>query len=133
MGLNHITINGRICNDIELKKTNSGVSVAAFTVAVDRNYSKEDKQTDFIPVVVFRQTAEFVSRYFSKGQPIIVEGRLQVRGYTDKEGNKRTATEVVANNVYFAGDKKQDKPQQKPTESFDDFDDFTEDGSDLPF
>ncbi len=133
MGLNHITISGRICNDIELKTTNNGVSVAAFTVAVDRNYNKEDKQTDFIPVVVWRQTAEFVSRYFDKGQPIIVEGRLQVRGYTDKEGNKRTATEVVANNVYFAGDKKQDKPQPKQTESFDDFDEFTEDGSDLPF
>lgn len=133
MGLNHITISGRICNDLELKTTNSGVSVSAFTVAVDRNYSKEDKQTDFIPVVVWRQTAEFVSRYFGKGQPIIVEGRLQVRGYTDKEGKKRTATEVVANNVYFAGEKKQqDKPQQKETESFDDFDDFTDDGS-LPF
>ena len=73
MGLNHIAISGRICNDIELKTTNNGVSVAAFTVAVDRNYSKEDKQTDFIPVVVWRQTAEFVSRYFDKGQPIIVE------------------------------------------------------------
>lgn len=131
--LNIVNLCGRTTANLELKKTTSGKDVVSFTLAVDRDYSSNgERETDFIPIVLWGNTAVFASKYFSKGQMMIVNGRLQVRNYTDKEGNKRTVTEVVANNVYFAGDKKQDKPQPKQTETFDDFDDFTDDGS-LPF
>lgn len=131
--LNIVSLCGRTTANLELKKTTSGKDVVSFTLAVDRDYaSNGERETDFVPIVLWGNTAVFASKYFSKGQMMIVNGRLQVRGYTDKDGNKRTVTEVVANNVYFAGDKKQDKPQPKQTEKFDDFDEFTEDGS-LPF
>lgn len=131
--LNIVNLCGRTTANLELKKTTSGKDVVSFTLAVDRDYSSNgERETDFIPIVLWGNTAVFASKYFSKGQMMIVNGRLQVRNYTDKEGNKRTVTEVVASNVYFAGDKKQDKPQPKQTETFDDFDDFTDDGS-LPF
>lgn len=102
--LNHITIMGRLVADPELRYTQSGVAVASFRVAVDRDYQPRDggeKQTDFINVVAWRQTGEFVSKYFSKGSMIVVSGRLQMRDWTDKEGGKRTTAEVVADNVYF--------------------------------
>ena len=102
--LNHITIMGRLTRDPELRRTGSGVAVASFTVAVDRDFGGRDggeKETDFIDCVAWRQTGEFVSKYFTKGRMIVVSGRLQIRNWTDKEGNKRRTAEVVADNVYF--------------------------------
>ena len=102
--LNHITIMGRLVRDPELRRTGTGIAVASFTVAVDRDFSGRDggeKETDFIDCVAWRQTGEFVSKYFTKGSMIVVSGRLQIRPWTDKEGNKRRTAEVVADNVYF--------------------------------
>ena len=108
--LNHITIMGRLVRDPELRRTGSGIAVASFTVAVDRDFSgKEDgeKETDFIDCVAWRNTGEFVSKYFTRGRMIVVSGRLQIRNWTDKEGNKRRSAEVVADSCYF-GDSKKD-------------------------
>ena len=108
--LNHITIMGRLTRDPELRRTGSGIAVASFTVAVDRDFSGRDggeKETDFIDCVAWRQTGEFVSKYFTKGSMIVVSGRLQIRSWTDKEGGKRRTAEVVADNVYF-GESKRD-------------------------
>ena len=108
--LNHITIMGRLTRDPELRRTGSGVAVASFTVAVDRDFGNREsgeKETDFIDCVAWRQTGEFVSKYFTKGSMIVVSGRLQIRGWTDKDGNKRRTAEVVADNCYF-GDSKRD-------------------------
>ena len=108
--LNHITIMGRLTRDPELRRTGSGIAVASFSVAVDRDFGGRDggeKETDFIDCVAWRQTGEFVSKYFTKGRMIVVSGRLQIRSWTDKDGNKRRTAEVVADNVYF-GDSKRD-------------------------
>ena len=108
--LNHITIMGRLTRDPELRRTGTGIAVASFTVAVDRDFGGRDggeKETDFIDCVAWRQTGEFVSKYFTKGRMIVVSGRLQIRSWTDKEGNKRRTAEVVADNCYF-GDSKRD-------------------------
>ena len=108
--LNHITIMGRLTRDPELRRTGSGVAVASFTVAVDRDFGGRDggeKETDFIDCVAWRQTGEFVSKYFTKGRMIVVSGRLQIRSWNDKDGNKRRTAEVVADNCYF-GDSKRD-------------------------
>ena len=108
--LNHITIMGRLTRDPELRRTGSGVAVASFTVAVDRDFGGRDggeKETDFIDCVAWRQTGEFVSKYFTKGRMIVVSGRLQIRNWNDKDGNKRRTAEVVADNCYF-GDSKRD-------------------------
>lgn len=108
--LNHITIMGRMTRDPELRRTASGVAVASFTLAVDRDFGGKDgekKETDFIDCVAWRNTGEFVSKYFSKGRMAVVAGHLQIRGYTDKEGNKRRVAEVVAENVYFGDSKKE--------------------------
>ena len=102
--LNHITIMGRMARDPELRRTGSGVAVASFTLAVDRDFSGKqngEKETDFIDCVAWRNTGEFVSKYFNKGSMAVVSGRLQIRSWTDKDGNKRRAAEVVADNVYF--------------------------------
>ena len=102
--LNHITIMGRLTRDVELRSTQSGVSVASFTVAVDRDFGARDsgeRQTDFIDCVAWRQTGEFVSKYFRKGSMIVVSGRLQSRKWQDRDGNNRTSWEVNADNVYF--------------------------------
>ena len=107
--LNHITIMGRLTRDPELRRTGSGVAVASFTVAVDRDFGKNEngeKETDFIDCVAWRQTGEFVSKYFTKGSMAVVSGRLQIRGWTDKDGNKRRSAEVVADNVYFGESKR---------------------------
>ena len=109
--LNHIVIMGRLTHDPELRRTGSGVAVASFTLAVDRDYSSKDgdeKETDFIDCVAWRQTGEFVSKYFTKGRMAVVSGRLQIRSWNDKEGNKRRTAEVVADNVYFGDSKKDD-------------------------
>ena len=108
--LNHITIMGRLTRDPELRRTGSGIAVASFSVAVDRDFGKNEngeKETDFIDCVAWRQTGEFVSKYFTKGSMIVVSGRLQVRSWTDKDGNKRRTAEVVADNVYFGGGKRE--------------------------
>lgn len=99
--LNHITIMGRISRDIELRRTGNNVAVASFTVAVDRDFSQNGQETDFIDCVAWRGTGEFVERNFSKGKMIVVSGRLQIRKWEDKNGNKRSTAEIVADNVYF--------------------------------
>ena len=109
--LNHITIMGRLTRDPELRRTGTGVAVASFTVAVDRDFAGREsgeRETDFIDCVAWRNTGEFVSKYFTKGSMIVVSGRLQIRGWTDKEGNKRRTAEVVADNVYFGESKRTD-------------------------
>ena len=107
--LNHITIMGRLTRDPELRRTGSGTAVAGFTIACDRDYSGKDggeKEVDFIDCVAWKHTAEFVSKYFTKGRMAVVSGRLQIRGWTDNDGKKRRTAEVVADNVYFADSKK---------------------------
>lgn len=105
--LNNIVIMGRLTRDVELRRTGSGVAVASFTLAVDRDFSGKDgeKVTDFIDCVAWRQTGEFVSKYFAKGRMACVQGSLQLREWTDKDGNKRRNAEVIASNVYFADSK----------------------------
>ena len=106
--LNHITLMGRLTRDPELRRTGTGVAVTSFTVAVDRDVGKNEngeKETDFIDCVAWRQTGEFVSKHFTKGRMIVVSGRLQIRSWNDKDGNKRRTAEVLADNVYF-GDSK---------------------------
>ena len=108
--LNHITIMGRLTKDVELRRTQSGTACANFTLAVDRDYPGKDsgeKETDFIDCVAWHKTAEFVSKYFSKGRMAVASGRLQIRSWTDKDGNKRRTAEVVVNDMYF-GDSKKD-------------------------
>ena len=107
--LNHITVMGRLTKDPELRRTGSGIACTSFTLAVDRDFKSDngEKETDFIDCVAWRQTGEFVSNYFTKGRMAVVSGRLQIRGWTDKDGNKRKSAEVVAENVYF-GDSKSD-------------------------
>ena len=108
--LNHIVLMGRLVRDPELRRTQAGVPVASFRIAVDRDFGNREtgeREADFIDVVAWRQTGEFVSKYFAKGRMAVVSGRLQMRNWTDNQGNKRTAAEVVADNVYF-GDSKRD-------------------------
>lgn len=107
--LNHITLMGRLTRDPEVRYTQSGTAVASFSLAVERDFSSREtgeKQTDFIDITAWRQTAEFVGKYFAKGALVAVSGRLQMRDWTDKDGNKRRNAEVVADNVYFAESKK---------------------------
>lgn len=107
--LNKIFIMGRLTRDPELRRTQSGTAVTSFTLAVDRDFKSQsgEKETDFIDVVAWRATAEFAAKYFTKGRMAIVEGRLQIRPWTDKDGNNRRSAEVVADNIYF-GDSKRD-------------------------
>ena len=110
MSLNIIVLQGRLVRDPEMRTTQSGVSVASFTLAVDRDFGGRDggeKQTDFIDCTAWRHTAEFVSKYFSKGRMAVVSGRLQIDNYTDNDGNKRKSAKVIADNIYF-GDSKKD-------------------------
>jgi len=114
--LNMAAFTGRLTADPELKKTDNGVSVCSFTIAVDRNYVRqgEERKADFIPVVAWRQAADFVSKYFKKGQMIGVSGEIQTRRYEDKNGNLKTMTELIANNVSFCGDKPEKKVDVVP-------------------
>lgn len=107
--LNRVILMGRITQDLELKTTASGISVTSFSIAVDRNYVKqgEQRQTDFINIVCWRQQAEFVCRYFGKGSMIAIEGQLQSRTYQAKDGTNRYVTEVVADNVSFTGERRE--------------------------
>lgn len=132
--LNHVVEQGRICNDIELRRTNSGTAVASFTLAVERDFSK-DKETDFFDVVCWKNTAEFVSKYFSKGRMAVVSGRLQTLSWTDKEGHKRKTVEIVADNVYFGDSKKDagDKYEAAMSGQTQDYAVVDGDDGDLPF
>lgn len=114
--LNHITVMGRLTHDPELRRTQAGVPVASFSIACDRDFKDKasgERATDFIDIVAWRSTAEFVSKYFTKGRMAIVSGRLQIRDWTDKEGGKRRSAEVIADNVYF-GDSKTKEDQEPP-------------------
>ena len=141
--LNKIIIMGRLTIDPELRRTGSGTAVTSFSLACDRDFKSQsgDKETDFIEVVAWKNTAEFVSKYFSKGRMAVVEGRLQIRDWTDKDGGKRRSAEVVADNVYFA-DSKRSESNDNQKENFNALsgrlsDDFVpiseEDGEILPF
>lgn len=129
--LNKIIIMGRLTRDPEMRHTQNGTAVASLTLACDRDFKPKngEKETDFIDVVVWGKTAEFAANYFNKGRMAIVEGRLQVRGWQDKDGNKRKSTEVVADRMYFGDSKQEDKKQLAPA---DDFCEIEDDG-DLPF
>ena len=108
--LNRIILMGRLTRDPELRRTGTGVAVASFSLAVDRDFSPRDggeRETDFIDCVAWRQTGEFVSKYFTKGRMAVVSGRLQIRSWTDKDGNKRRTAEIVADNVYFGDSKRE--------------------------
>ena len=110
--LNHIVVMGRLTRDPELRYTQSQLPVVSFSVAVDRDFGGRDggeKQTDFIDCVAWRHTAEFVSKYFAKGSMAVVSGRLQIRDWTDRDGNKRRSAEIVADNVYFGESKRRDE------------------------
>ena len=140
--LNSIIIMGRLTSDPELRSTSSGLSVTTFTVAVDRNYAKpgEEKKTDFIPVSAWRSTADFVSKYFRKGSMIAVQGSLQTRNYEDKNGNKRVAFEVLADQVSFCGSKSESGTFNNASNNASSYnnstaDDFSSvvDDEDLPF
>ncbi len=147
--LNRIIIMGRLTRDPELRHTQTGTAVASFSLAVDRDFKNKEsgeKATDFIDVVCWRSTAEFVSKYFTKGRMAVAEGRLQIRDWTDKEGGKRRSAEVIAENVYF-GDAKKDGESggsgggysaptaaySAPADSGDQFSELSDDDGELPF
>lgn len=142
--MNRVCLMGRLTKDPELKQTPNNVSVATFSLAVDRNYQadKDNKQTDFINIVAWRHTAEFVGKYFTKGKLVAVEGSIQTRSYQDKDGNNRTVFEVVADQVYFA-EKKQNGENKSQSESsakdsfqvgdLGDFEEFDANDGELPF
>ena len=130
--LNKAILNGRLTKSPELKQTNSGKSVCGFTIAVDR--SRDREKTDFIPIVAWGKTAEFVNQWFVKGDLITIVGRIEVRNYEDKNGNKRTATEIIAEAVLFGGSKNTTNASEKPAESKNGgFEQIEDDGADLPF
>lgn len=130
--LNKAILNGRLTKAPELKQTNNGKSVCGFTIAVDRNRDRE--KTDFIPIVAWNKTAEFVNQWFGKGDLITIVGRIEVRNYEDKNGNKRTATEIIAEEVLFGGSKStgqgSENAVQRNVAGLEEVDD---DGADLPF
>lgn len=131
--LNICTLMGRLTRDPELRRTQSSIPVVSFTLAVDRDYSSRDggeRQTDFIDIVAWKSTAEFVSKYFRKGSMAAVTGRLQLRSWTDKDGNKRRNAEIVADSVYF-GEAKQRAEREAPAQYGEV--EFAEDGGELPF
>ena len=140
--LNKIIIMGRLTRDPELRRTGSGTAVTSFSLACDRDFKSRsgDKETDFIEVVAWKNTAEFVSKYFSKGNMAVVDGRLQIRDWTDKDGGKRRSAEVVADNVYFA-DSKRSESNDNQKENFnalsgrvsDDFVPISEEDGEIPF
>lgn len=142
--LNRIALMGRLTRTPELRRTQNGTAVASFTLAVDRDYSGKDggeKETDFIDCVAWRSTAEFISKYFTKGRMVVVAGRLQIRPWTDKDGNKRKATEVIVDSAYF-GDSKRDSdnsdahstPAATPAApTVDNYESIEDDDADLPF
>ena len=145
--LNKIVIMGRLTHDPELRRTQGGTAVTTFSIACDRDFKAQDgeRETDFVDIVAWRSTAEFVSKYFAKGRMAVVEGRLQIRDWTDREGGKRRSAEVVANNVYFgdSGSKEDQGTQGVPApygggagdlpEGFNPFAEIGEEDGELPF
>ena len=143
--INSVIIMGRLTYDPELRTTPNGISVVRFQVACDRNFSRsgEERKADFIDVTAWRQTAEFVSRYFRKGSMIAVEGSIQTDNFTDKDGNKRKSVQVIANNVSFCGSKAESGTTSNPVFSQpapsyasadnSDFEEISDDDDDLPF
>ena len=133
--LNCAVIMGRLVADPELRTTGSGISVTSFTVAVDRRFARqgEERQTDFIDVIAWRQNAEFICKYFRKGSMIAIQGYIQTRTYEDKNGNKRTATEIIAEEVLFGGSKSTGKAEEKPAESEQGGFEEVDGENDLPF
>lgn len=131
--LNNIVIMGRLTKSPELRRTESGIAVTSFTIACERDYAPQggEKETDFINVVCWRSAAEFVDKYFSKGRMAVVSGRLQIRDWTDKEGNKRRSAEILADHVYF-GDSKRDGDSQEAKSDFTEIANDEEDEN-LPF
>lgn len=140
--LNHITIMGRMVRDPELRRTGSGVAVASFCVAVDRDFAPKDggeRKADFINCVAWRNTGEFIAKHFTKGRMIVVDGRLEMREWTDKDGNKRISAEVIVENAYF-GDSKRDSENSSATPNYggyaaqaQNFAPLTDDDAQLPF
>lgn len=130
--LNNIVIMGRLTRDPELRRTSSGVAVASFTLACERDFAAqgETRETDFIDIVAWRYTAEFVSKYFTKGRMAVVSGRLQIRNWQDKEGNKRRSAEILADHIYFGEGKKDGADTYEPQGGFSE---ITGDDPDLPF
>ncbi len=149
--LNKIIIMGRLTRDPELRRTQSGTAVTSFSIACDRDFKSQggEKETDFIDIVAWRGTAEFVSKYFTKGRMAIVEGRLQIRDWTDNNGSKRRSAEVIADNIYFGDSKRDSAPSDygapppygapsgrgtpAPMESRSDFAEIGEEDGELPF
>ena len=137
--LNNVVIMGRLTRDPELKRTLNGTAVTSFSMAVDRDFKAQDgtRQTDFIDVVAWKQTAEFVCSYFTKGRMAVVEGRLQVRDWTDKDGNKRKAVEVIADHIYFADSKQIQQSQKNNLDNLsnrmDAFAEIGEEDGEIPF
>ena len=129
--LNKIVIQGRLTKDPELRRTQSGTAVASATVAVDRDFKNQDgsRDTDFIPIVAWNGTGEMLAKYFSKGRMIVVEGRLQLRDWTDNDGNKRRTAEIVANSVYFGDSKRDGGETVEPKGGFSEI----EDDGEMPF
>jgi single-strand DNA-binding protein len=135
--LNKIILMGRLTRDPELRRTGSGTAVTSFAIAVDRDFKSQngEKETDFIDVVAWRTTAEFVSKHFSKGRMAVVEGRLQIRDWTDKDGTKRRTAEVIADNVYFADSKRDETTSNRNAlaERAEQFAEIAEEDGELPF
>ena len=135
--LNKVFLQGRLVADPELRHTQQGTPVTSYRLAVDRGYKSKDQKgqdTDFINIVSWRNTAEFVSRYFTKGRMMLVEGRLQMRNYTDKDGNKRVAAEIVTDNVHFADSRKDGSNNEDGAlQESAGFDALADDDGDLPF
>lgn len=133
--LNKIILMGRLTRDPELRRTQSGTAVTSFSLAVDRDFKGQNgqKETDFIEVVAWKNTAEFVSKYFTKGRMAVVEGRLQIRDWTDKDGSKRRTAEVVADNVYFGDSKRDSEPAYGAPANNTDFVEYGEEDEETPF
>jgi len=135
--INKVFLQGRLVADPELRHTQQGTPVASYRLAVERDYKSKDQKgqdTDFVNIVSWRNTAEFVSRYFTKGRMMLVEGRLQMRSYTDKDGNKRVAAEVVTDNVHFADSRKDGSNNEDGSlQESAGFDELADDDGDLPF
>lgn len=135
--LNKVFLQGRLVADPELRHTQQGTPVASYRLAVDRDYKSKDsnaQNADFVNVVSWRNTAEFVSRYFTKGRMMLVEGRLQMRSYTDKDGNRRVAAEVVTDNVHFADSRKDGSNNEDGSlQESAGFEELADDDGDLPF
>lgn len=129
--LNIITVMGRLCADPELRRTQSGKAVTSFTIACERDFKTDDKKVDYLDCVCWNSTAEFVSKYFGKGRMIAVSGKLQMRDWTDKEGNKRRNAEIIADNVYFADSKNSNADPLDKLVQFENVEEI--DPDDLPF